>query len=650
LIAACSIDDRSPALLADQTSNGASPPGASGSAGSGATGNVAAQSSKAASSEATSGLAALGQSCSSEGALACLGQAQQLRRQCQQGLWAMGVACAGGELCDQSSGACRSIVSECLGHVPGYSFCDARGQVAACGTDLVTVAFTACSGKCLDGQCAPLTCGNGVLQSGEECDDGNGVNTDACSNSCTAARCGDGSIQAGVETCDDGNAVNGDGCSATCQIENGVLGPPSSAVTDVVAGSYNTCALFGRGTVKCWGGNNYGELGIAAAGRRGAVPGDLGDHLPRVDLGAGRSALQVSVGGSFICALLDDFTVKCWGANVFGQLGQGDVTDRGLGPNELGDNLPPVNLGTGRRARAIYAASTYACALLDDGTAKCWGNVIGPYRDRAGFGPPPEGAVGSQASQLGDALPAINVGTGRKITQLSIEDAHLCALLDNQTVKCWGENDNGELGLGDRVGRGFDLSEMGDNLPVVDLGTGRTVQSVIAAYRHSCALFKDGSVKCWGEGGILGLGDEAYRGAGPEGMGDSLPVIDLGTGRSARFLAAAGDRTCALLDDGSLKCWGGVISEPVGLGNATTPGDEPNEMGDQLPAIDLGTGRTVQALSVGEAHTCVLLDDATVKCWGSNNFGQLGLGDTRERGTQPGEMGDQLPAVSLVDY
>jgi cysteine-rich repeat protein len=528
----------------------------------------------------------------------------------------LGQTCTNGQLCQQSYGGCQPIATDCLGRAPAESFCDAQGQLATCGVDLTNVTSAACHRKCIDGQCDSSTCG-------------------------------DGAVQADFETCDDGNTVDGDGCSATCQIEDGVLGPPSSGATAVATGD-DTCALFARGTVKCWGDNESGQLGIGTRDERGGAPGELADRLPRVDLGAGRTALQIASGVEFNCALLDDFTVKCWGENGFGQLAQGDTTDRGWGPNQLGDHLPPINLGTGRPARAISATDSYACALLDDGTAKCWGNVIGPYRNRAGFGPPPEGAIGSQPSQLGDSLPALELGTGRTILQLSIEDRHACALLDNRTVKCWGENDNGELGLGDRKGRGFDPSEMGDNLPAVDLGTGPAVQSVVAAYRHSCALFQDGRVKCWGEGSILGLGDNGYRGDLPGEMGDNLPFLDLGTGRSAKLLAAGGNHTCALLDDNSLKCWG-LGSEPLGLGDATTRGDEPNEMGDNLPALNLGTGRTVRSLSMGAYHTCAVLDDASIKCWGSGGA-QLGLGDLRDRGGNPGEMGDQLPPVSLVDY
>jgi E3 ubiquitin-protein ligase HERC3 len=145
----------------------------------------------------------------------------------------------------------------------------------------------------------------------------------------------------------------------------------------------------------------------------------------------------------------------------------------------------------------------------------------------------------------------------------------------------------------------------------------------------------------------LGLGDTSDRGDEPLEMGDDLPAVDLGTDRTARALAAGAEHTCALLDDGTVKCWGSNFVGQVGLGDIDHRGDGPLEMGDNLPAVDLGTGRTAQALAAGEYHTCALLDDGTVKCWGGNDYGELGLGDTNGRGDAPGEMGDALPAINL---
>ncbi|HTV18305.1 MAG TPA: hypothetical protein VMG12_06530, partial [Polyangiaceae bacterium] len=237
----------------------------------------------------------------------------------------------------------------------------------------------------------------------------------------------------------------------------------------------------------------------------------------------------------------------------------------------------------------------------------------------------------------------------RSIVQLSTGSFHACALLDDQTVKCWGNNFTGQLGLGDRDNRGDDPGEMGDTLPAVDLGSGLRVASLAIGGSHSCALFDDGGVKCWGYEYSLGVGDGNNRGDDPDEMGDALPFVDLGTGRSARQLFAGVDHNCAILDDASLKCWGSNGFGQLGLGDTEARGDDPFEMGNALPAVSLGTGRSARTLALGSEHTCAVLDDQSLKCWGRNDMGQLGLGDTEFRGDEPGEMGDALPRVDLVD-
>jgi alpha-tubulin suppressor-like RCC1 family protein len=336
--------------------------------------------------------------------------------------------------------------------------------------------------------------------------------------------------------------------------------------------------------VKCWGHNEYGQLGLGDASNRGDGPGEMGDSLPAVDLGTSRTATAIAAGGRVTCALLDNAQLKCWGYSAFGQLGLGDTSLRGDNSGEMGDNLPEVSLGTGRTAIALSAG---------------W--------------------------------------------------AHSCALLDNGAVKCWGHNGYGQLGLGDTSARGDGPGEMGDSLPAVELGTGRSAAAMAAGGDHTCAVLDNGQVKCWGYNlyGQLGLGDSNNRGDNSGEMGDNLPAVNLGTGRTATALGAGALHTCALLDNDQVKCWGYNELGQLGLGDTNDRGNNSGEMGDSLPAVNLGTGRTATALGADAVHTCALLDNGQVKCWGSNLFGQLGLGDTNHRGNNPSEMGDNLPAVDL---
>ena len=128
-------------------------------------------------------------------------------------------------------------------------------------------------------------------------------------------------------------------------------------------------------------------------------------------------------------------------------------------------------------------------------------------------------------------------------------------------------------------------------------------------------------------------------------MGNALPTIELGTGLEVASLSAADSSTCALMTNGSVKCWGENQYGQLGQGNTNSIGLADGTMGDALSAVDFG-GPTVVSLSSGNFHNCALLSDGTTKCWGYNQFGQLGLGDTTNRGDMPGEMGSSLPVTS----
>ncbi len=413
---------------------------------------------------------------------------------------------------------------------------------------------------------------------------------------------------------------------------------------EMSTGWTHLCAILQGGHVKCWGDNLFGALGLEDGESRGDGPGEMGDALAFVDLGSGRTATQVAAGEWHTCAVLDDATVKCWGRNHNGQLGQGDTDSRGLAPGAMGDNLLAVDLGTGRSATQVTSGENHSCALLDNGTVKCWGR-----NSEGQLGLADTADRGNQPGEMGDDLPTVDLGTGRTATQVVAGERHTCAILDDGAVKCWGENEYGQLGLGNTADRGDQPGEMGDDLPTVDLGTGRTATNLAVDWRRTCALLDDATVKCWGHNdvGQLGLGDTQSRGDGPGEMGDDLPTVDLGTGRTATALAAGAQHSCALLDDDTVKCWGRNASGETGLGATQNRGDGPGEMGDALPIVDLGTGRTATDIATGSNATCALLDDSTVKCWGHNAFGQLGQGDTESRGDEPFEMGDNLPPVDL---
>lgn len=450
--------------------------------------------------------------------------------------------------------------------------------------------------------------------------------------------CGNGDLDladvALPEQCDDGNRWDGDGCSSACGFER------------VFTGGGHTCAILSQGDVKCWGNNRQGQLGLgndANRGTGGASDPGMGALLPTVDLGTGLHAANLALGGTHTCALLSNAQIRCWGGNSQGQLGIGNAVNRGDGkPSDLGmgDALPQINLGSGRSALGVDAGSSFTCALLDNHTVKCWGdNSFG----QLGRTDDLTRDVGIETADMGNSLPTVDLGGGRSAVQIALGANFGCALLDSHDVKCWGDNGDGQLGQGDTQNRGQGLGAeagLGDNLPPVNLGAGRFALDLAVGDTHVCVLLDNHDVKCWGSNGFgqLGQGDTMTRGAGlpgDPGMGDDLPPVNFGSARVAVALAAGARHTCALLDNHDVKCWGSNGFGRLGLGDTTNRGDgadgDPG-MGDDLPSVNLGPARRPTQLSGGTTHTCAAFDDGAIKCWGENSFGQLGQGDTNSRG------------------
>jgi alpha-tubulin suppressor-like RCC1 family protein len=358
--------------------------------------------------------------------------------------------------------------------------------------------------------------------------------------------------------------------------------------TTLSSGLSHTCALLDNGAVSCWGSGEVGRLGNGV---------NAGKNTPTLtsSLDANRTATAISSGGSHTCAILDDASVSCWGSGSDGQLGDGTTTDRNT-PTQTS------SLGTGRTAVAISSGAFHTCAILDDASVSCWGwNSEGQLGD----GTTTDRNTPTQTSSL---------GTGRTAVAISSGYAHTCAILDNGAVSCWGDGGNGRLGNGGTSSK---------TTPILtsSLGTGRTAVALSSGYAHTCAILDNGAVSCWGLGsnGRLGNGGTHYK---------STPTLtsSLGTERTAVAISSGYAHTCAVLDDASVSCWGQNGYGQLGDGT-TTHRNTPTQ------TSSLGTGRTAVAISSGAFHTCAILDDGSVSCWGYNSFGQLGDGTTTQRNT-----------------
>jgi alpha-tubulin suppressor-like RCC1 family protein len=289
-----------------------------------------------------------------------------------------------------------------------------------------------------------------------------------------------------------------------------------------------------------------------------------------------------------MCAVLADGSAKCWGNNDFGQLGDGTTTTR----------TTPVSVAGISQAVSLSAGPFHTCAVLPTGTVKCWGyNAYGVLGD----GTTTNSLTPVQVSGLTDA------------TAVSAGYEHTCALRSNGTVMCWGNGTSG--GLGDGT-----FAQM-RTTPVAVTGlTG--VLAVRSGTDYTCGLVSPGSVQCWGENSVGELGDGTTTSrATPAPVSGLSGVLDISTSDTY---------ACALLSSKTIKCWGfstdGQLGDNVHSEVATAP-------------VDVKYASGVLAISAGSDHACFTMNtsvpntDNMAGCWGRNNFGQIGDGTTVEQDT-----------------
>lgn len=291
------------------------------------------------------------------------------------------------------------------------------------------------------------------------------------------------------------------------------------------------------------------------------------------------NATQLSSGGYHSCALLADGTIKCWGRGVEGQLGDGAAAN----------SATPVTVSGISNATQVAAGGYHSCAVLSDKTVKCWGWNF-------------SGQIGNGSAT--NANTPVVVGGLANVVQIEAGANDTCAVLSDGTVRCWGYNAFGQVGDGTLVDR---------STPTAVLGI-TTAKQVTVGDFHACAVLADSTMKCWGYNfsGAVGDGTTVNR---------ATPVAV--NGISTATQADAGDHTCAVLSSGVLACWGANSSGQLGNGTSSTAASPTPA---QVPGLS-----NVSQVSANSSETCVLLVDGTVDCWGSNGNGQLGDGTTTEK-------------------
>lgn len=357
--------------------------------------------------------------------------------------------------------------------------------------------------------------------------------------------------------------------------------PPIAPVAkQIAAGGYHTCVAMTDGTVQCWGQNERGQVGPGAVGPF-AIP-----SATRVP-GLG-GVIDLTAGLLFSCAALSDGSAMCWGADDAGQLGDGVVGT----PLDNGTPRPVAGVSG---ATAISAGEQHACAVVSGGAVACWGNDTNGELGDGTVGSP---AVRPTAQIVPGVTNAVDVTAGASFT---------CALLATGSIQCWGSDGGGTLG------DGTEESPRLRPTPAPVVGVTNAI-GITAASDSACALRLGGGVACWGWDAVGQLGDGTANASG-----QPTPSAVVGLPASVAIASATGGfHSCALAATGDIKCWGNNGDGRLGNG-VVSPIINP------IPALVVGVTDGVQ-IDAGAHHGCVVRTTGGVRCWGSDNGGQLGDG------------------------
>jgi alpha-tubulin suppressor-like RCC1 family protein len=347
-----------------------------------------------------------------------------------------------------------------------------------------------------------------------------------------------------------------------------------AGVTAAAAGFAHSCAVV-AGAVRCWGDNVSGGLG----------DGSQDDRLvPTPVSGLASGWAEVSAGNRWSCARSSAGALRCWGHNADAELGDGTFEQR----------LLPVQVsGLQSGVRALRSGFSASCAVLDDDSLRCWGQ--------------------NARGQLGDGtltrrpLAVTPIDQHNGVASVAVGGFHACSRRTDGSLHCWGFNAEGQLGDGAASTRPS---------PVLATGLGGGALDVEAGYQFGCAATATGSVRCWGESSIA-------NGQVVDGLtlGQRVPTTVAGVSGIAR-VASGESHACALSQGGGVVCWGLGFLGQLGDGNAAT---------SFVPVTPVGLASGVLQVVAGGNHSCALLGGGTVRCWGHNFHGQLGDDSNSDR-------------------
>lgn len=405
-------------------------------------------------------------------------------------------------------------------------------------------------------------------------------------------------------------------CALLPQDESIVEAPPSAKATQLALGRLHTCALTDKGRVRCWGYNEFGQVGTGDPRYYKTPESDLIDLHQLINTPIEVKGLEnvVAISASsqseFNCALTGAGDVYCWGLDVYGQLGTG-VT---YNDSRKRESPTPLQVTGISGAKAISVGATHACALTATGGVMCWGtNERGQLGDGSRTSDDPFDIPYKNAPV---AVPGISGATA-----IAAGYSHTCAILGNGGLSCWGSNDYGESG-GDAADEARPETL---TTPVTVPGLSSGVGRVFVGISTTCAVMTGGELRCFGR--ELGLGS-ALQLSSPAPIAVT-PIPELAPIDAISIELFTSHVSCAVVGGGA-RCWGDNFYSCLGH-NA---GEPDYGFTTWVPVDVLGLTSGVTDVQVGAGHACALLGNGAVKCWGDRITGN---GD---------ESGTRLPSQS----
>jgi alpha-tubulin suppressor-like RCC1 family protein len=396
-----------------------------------------------------------------------------------------------------------------------------------------------------------------------------------CASNASVATCGASCSPCPAVPANATATCNGVACGFACNAGYHVC--QSACCLDVLSvavGGDETCAVTSAGTTLCWGYNAYGQLGDDST---------VNSDAPALVSGLAQTSASLAVGGDHACAVSSLGGLSCWGDDGNGQLGDNSTTSK----------LLPASIYSGG-ASAVAAGNDHTC-LLSNGNVMCWGY--------------------NNAGQLGDGTTTdshtpVMVNTATSVAALAAGGLHTCALTSAGGVLCWGANGEGQVG---------NATMTNTNVPVEAYLLHSGVAAIAAGGFHTCAALEEGGVDCWGYNSSGQLGDGTTNNS-------SVPVAVSGlNGTTVVSLAAGNSHTCALTAGGAVLCWGDDLYGELGDAGASG-GSSPTP----VFVVGLGAGVVAVAASGDSLHTCAIVSDGDLQCWGGNPYGELGTGNLSE--------------------